>query len=190
METRIKTARPVGEVSYEEARRQIADAEVRLKARERVIREREQELREREEAFRVNIEGTKTEKVDPLAFLMKEILTMRAESQYHMPNHQVNEALALIPKYDGKNIPLSSFINLLCKRARQMIPAYPEKLFTQATIRKLHDSAYVAMDWHNPRTMLALCSRLRQTLGSYHSIDYHRIELKNVLMSENEQVVD
>lgn len=71
-----------------------------------------------------------------------------------------------------------------------MIPEYPEKLFTQATVRKLFGAAYITFDGQNPRTVLALCSRLRQTFGTYYSSDHHRAELRNILTGENEPVID
>lgn len=189
VETRSKTSRSTGKINYEEARRQLVEVEAQLKARERSVREREQELREREEAYRASVDGMKPEEIDPMSYMMKEMMNMRSENQHGTSSRQIDKALAIIPSYIGKNMPLSSFIRA-CKRARQMIPTYPEDLFTQAAVRKPYDSAYVAIDRHNPRTMLALCSRLRQTLGTYHSLDYHRTELKNVFMSENEQVID
>lgn len=106
-----------------------------------------------------------------------------------MVNRQIDDAIALIPAFNGKNMPLSSFIRT-CKRARRMIPEYPEELFTQTVVRKLYDAAYVAVDGQNPRSLLALCSRLRQKFGTYYSFDHHRAELKNILMAEYEPVID
>lgn len=188
IETRSMTTRQTDEINADE-RRRVANTMAQLEARERDLFEREQRLREREETLRTTPEETKLGETDTLAFLMREIVALRTENQLHLPNHQVSEALASIPRYDGKNMPLSSYIRA-CKRARQLIPTYPEELFTQAAIRKLQDSAYVAIERHHPRTMLELGSRLRQTLGTYYSLDFHRAELRNVLMSETEPIID
>lgn len=170
MEKRSKTKKP-DEIEQEEVVRQIRHKMAQLMERER------------EEALRATENVAKTE-TDTIATILPEIHSMRRR-----PNESIRKAMKIVPRFDGKNMPVYSFIRA-CRRAREMMPSTSEPTVTKLMINKLHGAAYRAVEGHTVQTIDSLCNRLRQIFGSHHTHEHYRSELRNILMRNNESMIE
>ncbi|XP_036142126.1 uncharacterized protein LOC118645358 [Monomorium pharaonis] len=105
------------------------------------------------------------------------------------PKSYVRDALDLVPKYDGHNIPVWQFARA-CKRARDSIPSVDEAHFVRLLRNKLNHHAYLAVEDETHLTVDKFLDTLKRTFGPGRSSNYYRGQLSIVYKKPSEHILD
>ncbi|KYN27418.1 hypothetical protein ALC57_03196 [Trachymyrmex cornetzi] len=105
------------------------------------------------------------------------------------PKSYVRDALELVPKYDGHNIPVWQFARA-CKRARDSVPQIDEALLVRILRNKLSHHAYLAVEDEMHPTVSKFIDTLKKTFGPSRSSNYYRGQLSIVFKKPNEHILD
>lgn len=98
-------------------------------------------------------------------------------------------ALHDVPRFDGKNIPVSDFVRA-CKRAREMTQSSPEASFIKWMKSKLVGQAYSMIEDNEFNTVKEILDRLTSLYGPSKSIAYYRNEVVNLRKKVDESIID
>jgi hypothetical protein len=101
----------------------------------------------------------------------------------------LRDALELVPKYDGHNIPVWQFARA-CKRAKESIPLVDEAHFVRMLRNKLSNHAYLAVEDEMHTTVEKFIDCLKRTFGSGRSSNYYRGQLSMAYKRQNEHILD
>lgn len=101
----------------------------------------------------------------------------------------LRDALELVPKYDGHNIPVWQFARA-CKRAKESIPLIDEAHFVRMLRNKLSNHAYLAVEDEIHPTVEKFVDCLKRTFGSGRSSNYYRGQLSMAYKKQNEHILD
>ncbi|KYN27680.1 hypothetical protein ALC57_02928 [Trachymyrmex cornetzi] len=99
----------------------------------------------------------------------------------------VRDALELVPKYDGHNIPVWQFARA-CKR--ETVPLVDEAYFVRLLRNKLMHHAYLAVEDENHRTVDKFLDRLKRTFEPGRSANYYRGQLSIAYKKPNKHMLD
>lgn len=105
------------------------------------------------------------------------------------PKSYLRDALELVPKYDGHNIPIWQFARA-CKRAKESVPLVDEALFVRMLRNKLTHHAYLAVEDEIHPTVEKFLDCLKQTFGPGRSSNYYRGQLSIAYKKQNEHILD
>lgn len=105
------------------------------------------------------------------------------------PKSYLRDALDLVPKYDGHNIPVWQFARA-CKRAKESIPLVDEASFVRMLRNKLTHHAYLAVEDEIHPTVNLFLEALKRTFGPGRSANYYRGQLSIAYKKPNEHVLD
>lgn len=105
------------------------------------------------------------------------------------PKSYLRDALELIPKYDGHNIPVWQFCRA-CKRAKDSVPLVDEALFVRMLKNKLAHHAYLAVEDECHPTLNNFLDTLKRVFGSGRSPNYYRGQLSMAYKRPNEHILD
>ena len=105
------------------------------------------------------------------------------------PKSYLRDALELVPKYDGHNIPVWQFARA-CKRAKESVPLVDEALFVRMLRNKLTHHAYLAVEDEIHPTVGRFLDSLKRTFGSGRSANYYRGQLSMAYKKPNEHILD
>lgn len=101
----------------------------------------------------------------------------------------LRDALELVPKYDGHNIPIWQFARA-CKRAKESVPLVDEALLVRMLKNKLNNHAYLAVEDEVHLTVGNFVDALKRVFGSGRSSNYYRGQLSMVYKKPNEHILD
>ncbi|XP_046743442.1 trichohyalin-like [Diprion similis] len=101
----------------------------------------------------------------------------------------VKDALAVVPKFDGKNITVLQF-NRSCKRALEMVSPSLEGYLTRLIRSKLTDRAYAVIEEENFTTLQQLLDKLSEVFAPTRSANYYRGELGRLYKFADEHILD
>ncbi|XP_036148791.1 uncharacterized protein LOC118647637 [Monomorium pharaonis] len=101
----------------------------------------------------------------------------------------VRDALELVPKYDGHNIPVWQFARA-CKRAKESIPLVDEALFVRMLRNKLSHHAYLAVEDETHLTVDKFLDALKRAFGPGRSANYYRGQLSIAYKKPGEHILD
>lgn len=101
----------------------------------------------------------------------------------------LRDALELVPKYDGHNIPIWQFARA-CKRAKETVPLIDEALFVRMLRNKLTHHAYLAVEDEIHATVDKFLDVLKRTFGSNRSANYYRGQLSIAYKKPAEHILD
>jgi hypothetical protein len=101
----------------------------------------------------------------------------------------LRDALELVPKYDGHNIPVWQFARA-CKRAKESLPLADEAFFVRMLRNKLTHHAYLAVEDEIHPTVELFLDSLKRTFGSGRSSNYYRGQLSMAYKKPNEHILD
>lgn len=135
--------------------------------------------------------------MDVLTTILQEIHFMRKhtnESRELTDNYSIRETMNIVPRFDGKNMTVNTFIRA-CRRAREMMPSTSVITATNGKlmINNSKGVAYTTIvdcDIETFRVINFLCNRLRQIFGTYPTHEHYRSELQNILMRNNESMIE
>lgn len=105
------------------------------------------------------------------------------------PQSYLRDALELVPRYDGHNIPVWQFARA-CKRAKESVPLVDEALFVRMLRNKLTYHAYLAVEDEIHPTVGKFLDSLKRTFGSGRSANYYRGQLSMAYKKPNEHILD
>jgi len=105
------------------------------------------------------------------------------------PKSYIRDALELIPKYDGHNVPVWQFARA-CKRARDSIPFVDEAHLVHLIRNKLTGHAYLAVEDETHYTIEKFLDSLKKTFGTGRSSNYYRGQLSINYKKPNEHILD
>ncbi|KYN17807.1 hypothetical protein ALC57_09911 [Trachymyrmex cornetzi] len=105
------------------------------------------------------------------------------------PKSHIRDALELVPKYDGHNIPIWQFART-CKRAKDSIPLIDEALFVKMLRNKLSHHAYLAVEDETHETVAKFLESLKKTFGPDWSANYYRGQLSIAYKKQGEHILD
>ena len=105
------------------------------------------------------------------------------------PKSYLRDALELVPKYDGHNIPVWQFARA-CKRAKDSVPLVDEGLFVRMLRNKLTHHAYLAVEDEIHPTVEKFLDCLKRTFGPGRNSNYYRGQLSMAYKRPNEHVLD
>lgn len=105
------------------------------------------------------------------------------------PKSYLRDALELVPKYDGHNIPVWQFARA-CKRAKETVPLIDETLFVRMLRNKLTHHAYLAVEDEIHPTVDKFLDCLKRIFGSGRSANYYRGQLSMAYKKPNEHILD
>lgn len=105
------------------------------------------------------------------------------------PKSYLRDALELVPKYDGHNLPVWQFARA-CKRAKEAVPSVDEALFVRMLRNKLSHHAYLAVEDENHLTVEKFLDSLKRIFGSGRSSNYYRGQLSMAYKKPNEHILD
>jgi len=105
------------------------------------------------------------------------------------PKSYIRDALELISKYDGHNIPVWQFARA-CKRARDSIPFVDEAHLVHLIRNKLTGHAYLAVEDETHYTIEKFLDSLKKTFGTGKSSNYYRGQLSINYKKPNEHILD
>lgn len=105
------------------------------------------------------------------------------------PKSYLRDALELVPKYDGHNIPVWQF-SRACKRAKDSVPLVDEALFVRMLKNKLAHHAYLAVEDEFHPTLDNFLDTLKRVFGSGRSPNYYRGQLSMAYKRPNEHILD
>ncbi|CAL1671636.1 unnamed protein product [Lasius platythorax] len=105
------------------------------------------------------------------------------------PKSYLRDALELVPKYDGHNIPVWQFARA-CKRAKETVPLVDETMFVRMLRNKLTHHAYLAVEDEIHPTVEKFLDCLKRSFGPGKSSNYYRGQLSMTFKKPNEHVLD
>lgn len=95
-------------------------------------------------------------------------------------NSSIRDALELVPKYDGHNMPILQFARA-CKRAKELSPLTNENHLVRLLRNKLIGHAYLAVEDEIHDTIDQLIDSLKRTFGPARNSNYYRGAIKHKL---------
>lgn len=101
----------------------------------------------------------------------------------------LRDALELVPKYDGHNIPIWQFARA-CKRAKETVPLIDEALFVRMLRNKLTHHVYLAVEDEIHATVDKFLDVLKRTFGPNRSANYYRGQLSIAYKKPAEHILD
>ncbi|KYM99639.1 hypothetical protein ALC62_09607 [Cyphomyrmex costatus] len=101
----------------------------------------------------------------------------------------IRDALDLVPKYDGYNIPVWQF-SRACKRAKETIPSVDEARLVRMLRNKLSHHAYLAVEDETHLSVDKFLETLKRTFGSGRNSNYYRGQLSNAYKRPSEHILD
>lgn len=105
------------------------------------------------------------------------------------PKSYLRDALELVPKYDGHNLPVWQFARA-CKRAKETVPMVDEAMFVRMLRNKLTHHAYLAVEDEMHPTVEKFLDSLKRSFGTGKSSNYYRGQLSMTFKKPNEHVID
>lgn len=105
------------------------------------------------------------------------------------PKSYLRDALDLVPKYDGHNIPVWQFARA-CKRAKESVPLLDEPQFVRMLRNKLSHHAYLAVEDEVHVTVDKFLDTLKKTFGPGRSSNYYRGQLSIAYKKPAEHILD
>lgn len=105
------------------------------------------------------------------------------------PNAMIREALELVPRYDGHNLPAWRFAKA-CKRVRESLPLLNESYLVTLIRNKLLNHAYLIVEDECHVTLDGLLDSLKRVFGSGKGPNYYRGQLSITFMKPGEHVLD
>lgn len=91
-------------------------------------------------------------------------------------NVSLREALEIVPKFDGHNIPVLQFARA-CKRAKELTPFANEAHLVRLLRSKLTGHAYLAVEDEEHTSIDKLVDSLKRTFGPSRNSNYYRGQL-------------
>ncbi|KYN07860.1 hypothetical protein ALC62_01166 [Cyphomyrmex costatus] len=107
----------------------------------------------------------------------------------HYPNSSIRDALELVPKYDGHNIPVLQFARA-CKRAKELAPLINENHLVRILRNKLTGHAYLAVEDEIHDSIDQLIDCLKRNFGPARSSNYYRGQLSINFKKSSEHILD
>lgn len=104
-------------------------------------------------------------------------------------NSSIRDALELVPKYDGHNIPVLQFARS-CKRAKELVPLTNENHLVRLLRSKLVGHAYLAVEDEIHNTVDQLIDSLKRTFGPARTSNYYRGQLSINFKKPSEHILD
>lgn len=101
----------------------------------------------------------------------------------------IRDALELVPKFDGHNIPIWQFARA-CKRAKESIPLLDEAHLVRSLRNKLTGHAYLAVEDEVHSTVSKFLDTLKHTFGSGRTANYYRGQLSIIHKKPTEHILD
>lgn len=101
----------------------------------------------------------------------------------------LRDALEMVPKYDGHNIPVWQFARA-CKRARESVPLIDEAHFVRMLRNKLSNHAYLAVEDEIHPTVEKFLDFLKRTFGPGRNSNYYRGQLSMAYKKSGEHILD
>ena len=101
----------------------------------------------------------------------------------------IRDALELVPKYDGHNIPVWQFARA-CKRAKDSVPLFDEAHLVRSLRNKLMGHAYLAVEDEVHLTIDKFLDTLKRTFGSGRTANYYRGQLSIIHKKTAEHILD
>ncbi|KYN02970.1 hypothetical protein ALC62_06195 [Cyphomyrmex costatus] len=101
----------------------------------------------------------------------------------------IRDALDLVPKYDGYNIPVWQF-SRACKRAKESIPSVDEAQLVRMLRNKLSHHAYLAVEDEAHLSVNKFLETLKRTFGPGRNSNYYRGQLSNAYKKPSEHILD
>lgn len=123
----------------------------------------------------------------PPEFTTSNITALSGTSAYSKT--YIRDALELVPKYDGHNIPVWQFARA-CKRAKESIGVVDEAVFVRMLRNKLSHHAYLAVEDETHLTVDKLLDALKRTFGPNRDSNYYRGQLSNAYKKPGEHILD
>ncbi|XP_068990133.1 uncharacterized protein [Neodiprion pinetum] len=155
-----------------------------FRERRRKLAEREEQLKKREQALKDKISGTtRPQIINTVQPAISPTLPLAEQSI------SVEDALAVVPKFDGKNITVMQF-NRACKRALEMVAPSLEGYLTRLIRSKLADRAYAVIEDENFATLQGLLDKLTEVFAPIRSANHYRGELGQLYKHSDEHVLD
>lgn len=108
---------------------------------------------------------------------------------FSYPKSYLRDALDLVPKYDGHNIPVWQFARA-CKRSKESIPLVDEAAFVRMLRNKLTHHAYLAVEDEIHPTVDLFLDALKRTFGPGRSSNHYRGQLSSTYKKPNEHILD
>lgn len=105
------------------------------------------------------------------------------------PKSYLRDALELVPKYDGHNIPVWQFARA-CKRAKETVPLVDEAQFVRMLRNKLSHHAYLAVEDEVHLTLNKFLDTLKKIFGPGRSSNFYRGQLSIAYKKPTEHVLD
>lgn len=105
------------------------------------------------------------------------------------PNSMIREALELVPRYDGHNLPAWRFAKI-CRRARETLPLLSEGYLVTLIKNKLINHAYLVVEHECLTTLDGLLDSLKRAFRSGRGSNYYRGQLNMTFMRTGEHVLD
>ncbi|XP_068994137.1 caldesmon-like [Neodiprion pinetum] len=158
---------------YRERRRKLAEREEQLKKREQALKDKISGITRPQVTQVVNAEQAPVPPTLPLA----------------EQSISVKDALAVVPKFDGKNITVMQF-NRACKRALEMVTPSLEGYLTRLIRSKLADRAYAVIEDESFATLQGLLDKLTEVFAPIRSANHYRGELGQLYKYADEHVLD
>lgn len=180
-----------GRVNYEELIKEMRD-------KERELLKRTETLENMMRTFTGNISNSNTDELTaspPPSFSFSPSPTQSTSVTHHLPHSTgipqsyLRDAVELVPRYDGHNIPVWQFARA-CKRAKESVPLVDEALFVRMLRNKLMYHAYLAVEDEIHPTVDKFFDSLKRTFGSGRSSNYYRGQLSMAYKKQNEHILD
>jgi len=105
------------------------------------------------------------------------------------PNSSIRDALELVPKFDGHNMPVLQFARA-CKRAKELIPLTNENHLVRLLRNKLIGHAYLAVEDEIHSSVDQLIDCLKRTFGPARTSNYYRGQLSINFKKPSEHILD
>lgn len=200
-ESTAQTNRPT-RLNYEQTIREVKEKEKELTQRtialENMVRTLTQSLAATQLKEAVPIEQTPPDTPFSLRFSTLGNLHASTNSPVGTNNNScptgyskayLRDALELVPKYDGHNIPIWQFTRA-CKRAKEAVALIDEALFVRMLRNKLTHHAYLAVEDEMHTTVDKFLDALKRTFGPGRSSNYYRGQLSITYKKPNEHILD
>ncbi|KYM94193.1 hypothetical protein ALC62_15179 [Cyphomyrmex costatus] len=101
----------------------------------------------------------------------------------------IRDALDLVSKYDGYNIPVWQFTRA-CKRAKESIPSVDKTQLVRMLRNKLLHHAYLAVEDETHLSVDKFLDTLKRIFGPGRNSNYYRGQLSNAYKKPSEHVLD
>lgn len=157
-----------------------------LRERKKKLAEREEQLKKREQALKDRISGNNSPQ--PVNFSTAQSATIPTLPLAEQ-SISVKDALAVVPKFDGKNITVMQF-NRACKRALEMVAPSLEGYLTRLIRSKLADRAYAVIEDESFTTLQGLLDKLTEVFAPVKSANHYRGELGQLYKYSDEHILD